>query len=89
MHAAALTAVELDRLFEATVGVITAAISARRGVPIARTEGGKVAAMRVHGRAGEACPVCGDTIRDFSFASTTAQYCPTCQTHGELLPLKS
>ena len=44
--------------------------------------------MRVHGRAGEACPVCGDTIRDFSFASTTAQYCPTCQTGGELLPLR-
>ena len=49
----------------------------------------KVASMRVHGRAGEACPVCGDTIRDFSFASTTAQYCPTDQTHGEVLPLKS
>ena len=45
--------------------------------------------MRVHGRTGETCPVCGDTIRDFSFASTTAQYCPTCQTKGELLPLKS
>ncbi len=45
--------------------------------------------MRVHGRAGEPCPVCGDTIRDFSFASTTAQYCPTDQTHGEVLPLKS
>ena len=45
----------------------------------------KVAAMRVHGRAGEACPVCGDTVRDFAFASTTAQYCPTCQTGGVLL----
>ena len=38
--------------------------------------------MRVHGRAGEPCPVCGDTIREFAFASTTAEYCPTCQTGG-------
>ena len=57
-------------------------------MPIDQLKEVKVAAMRVHGRAGEACPVCGDTIRDFSFASTTAQYCPTCQTSGEQLPLK-
>ncbi len=88
-HASALTAEELDRLFEATVGVITGATAAQVGVPIARLKDAKVASMRVHGRTGEACPVCGDTIRDFSFASTTAQYCPTCQTHGEELPLKS
>ena len=88
-HAAALTEDELDRLFEVTVGVISAATAAQRGVPIAGLKAAKVASMRVHGRTGEACPVCGDTIRDFSFASTTAQYCPTDQTHGELLPLKS
>jgi formamidopyrimidine-DNA glycosylase len=87
-HAAALTEAELDRLFDATVGTITSAVDARRGIPIEQLKAVKVAAMRVHGRAGEACPVCGDTIRDFSFASTTAQYCPTCQTNGELLPLR-
>jgi formamidopyrimidine-DNA glycosylase len=87
-HAATLTADELDRLFEATVGVISGATAAQRGVPIAGLKAAKVASMRVHGRAGEPCPVCGDAIRDFSFASTTAQYCPTDQTHGELLPLK-
>lgn len=87
-HAAALTPDELDRLFEATVGVISGAIEAQRGLPLAGLKEAKVAAMRVHGRAGEPCPVCGDTIRDFSFASTTAQYCPTDQTHGEVLPLR-
>ncbi|MDR6907945.1 formamidopyrimidine-DNA glycosylase [Agromyces sp. 3263] len=87
-HASALTADEADRLFAATVGTIGDAIEAQRGVPIAELKAAKVASMRVHGRAGEPCPVCGDTIRDFSFASTTAQYCPTDQTHGELLPLK-
>ena len=58
------------------------------GVPIARLKEAKVAAMRVHGRAGQTCPVCGDTIRDFTFASTTAQYSPNCQTGGEILPVK-
>jgi formamidopyrimidine-DNA glycosylase len=89
VHAAALAPDELDRLFEATVGVIRRAIDARRGIPIDGLKAAKVAAMRAHGRAGETCPVCGDTIRDFSFASTTAQYCPTCQTSGESLPLRS
>ena len=32
--------------------------------------------MRVHGRTGEACPVCGDTVREVSFADTALQYCP-------------
>jgi formamidopyrimidine-DNA glycosylase len=57
-------------------------------VAIDQLKEAKVAAMRVHGRTGEDCPVCGDTIRDFSFASTTAQYSPNCQTGGELLPLR-
>ena len=88
VHAAALSDSELDRLFEATVGTVTSAIEGQRGLPIDQLKAAKVASMRVHGRAGEPCPVCGDTIRDFSFASTTAQYCPTCQTGGEVLPLR-
>ncbi|MGR2753301.1 DNA-formamidopyrimidine glycosylase family protein [Agromyces arachidis] len=89
VHAAALDGDALDRLYEATVGVIRSAIEARRGIPIAELKAAKVAAMRVHGRAGEPCPgECGGTIRDFTFGSTTAQYCPDCQTGGELLPLK-
>ena len=89
VHAATLTPAQLERLFEATVGVLSAAIDARRGIPISDLKAAKVAAMRVHGKAGEACPVCGDTIREFSFASTTAEYCTTCQTDGQVLPLKS
>ncbi|GAA4371627.1 DNA-formamidopyrimidine glycosylase family protein [Agromyces bauzanensis] len=85
VHASALTEAERERLFEATVGVISSAIEARHGVPIDRLKEVKVAAMRVHGRAGEPCPRCGDTIRDFAFGSTTAQYSPTCQTGGVLL----
>jgi formamidopyrimidine-DNA glycosylase len=40
---------------------------------------------RVHGRTGEACPVCGDTVREVSFADSSLQYCPTCQTGGKPL----
>nr|WP_281352311.1 zinc finger domain-containing protein [Phytoactinopolyspora alkaliphila] len=41
--------------------------------------------MRVHGRAGETCPVCGDTVREVSFADSSLQYCATCQTSGKIL----
>ena len=39
----------------------------------------------VHGRVGEACPVCGDTIRSVSYSGYTVAYCPTCQTDGKIL----
>lgn len=39
----------------------------------------------VHGRAGEACPVCGDTVRSVSYSGYTVVYCPTCQTAGKVL----
>jgi formamidopyrimidine-DNA glycosylase len=39
----------------------------------------------VHGRTGEACPVCGDTIRSVSYSGYTVAYCPTCQTGGKTL----
>ncbi|WP_022894246.1 DNA-formamidopyrimidine glycosylase family protein [Agromyces subbeticus] len=87
-HAASLSPAELDRLFDATVGTITGAIERQRATPIDQLKAAKVASMRVHGRAGGACPVCGDEVRDFSFASTTAQYCPTCQAGGARLPLR-
>ena len=45
----------------------------------------KKSGMRVHGRTGEACPVCGDTVAQVSFADSSLQYCPTCQTGGKPL----
>ena len=41
--------------------------------------------LRVHGKTGQSCPVCGDTIREVSFADSSLQYCPTCQTGGKPL----
>ena len=39
----------------------------------------------VHGRAGEDCPVCGDTVRAVEYSGYTVNYCPTCQTGGKVL----
>jgi formamidopyrimidine-DNA glycosylase len=85
VHAAALSSAQRDELFAATVRVMRDAAAAQAGVPADRLKQAKIDAMLVHGRAGEPCPVCGGDVRDFSFASTTAQYCPTCQTDGVIL----
>jgi formamidopyrimidine-DNA glycosylase len=39
----------------------------------------------VHGRTGEACPVCGDTVREVEYRAYTVHYCATCQTGGKVL----
>ncbi len=76
---------EVVRLYEAIVGVLGAAVDRSSSTPIAKLKGEKKQAMAVHGRTGEACPVCGDTVRQVSFASKSLQYCPTCQTGGRVL----
>lgn len=78
-HASALDDAALDRLFTATVDTVRGAIDARRGIAIDRLKEAKTAAMQVHGRTGEACPVCGGTIEDYRSGGATAQYCPACQ----------
>ena len=40
---------------------------------------------RVHGRAGEPCPVCGDVVRAVEYSGYTVNYCATCQTGGKVL----
>jgi formamidopyrimidine-DNA glycosylase len=80
-HAAALSGDERDRLFASVESVMRGATQARRGIPIADLKAAKVASMRVHGRTGEACPVCGTTILDIpgGTGSSSGQYCPFCQ----------
>jgi formamidopyrimidine-DNA glycosylase len=82
VHASALSEEERDRLFDAVVGVLADAYAARQGVPIDQLKATKKASMRVHGRTGEACPVCGGTVLDIPGTKGGAQYCPTCQTGG-------
>jgi formamidopyrimidine-DNA glycosylase len=76
---------ETDRLHEAMVTVLRDAVDRSVGQASATLKGEKRSGLRVHARTGLPCPVCGDTVREVSFADKSLQYCPTCQTHGKLL----
>jgi len=76
---------DLVDLHEAMHAVLGQAIEEASGRPPAELKDAKRSAMRVHRRDGEACPVCGDTIRSVKFADRSFQYCPTCQTDGRPL----
>ena len=39
----------------------------------------------VHGRIGQPCSSCADTVRSVTYSSYTVAYCPTCQTGGVVL----
>jgi formamidopyrimidine-DNA glycosylase len=76
---------ELQRLYDALVQVLTDAVERSAGLPAKGLKAEKRSGMRVHGRTGEACPVCGDRVRQVAFATKSLQYCPTCQTGGREL----
>lgn len=82
---ARLPADALDRLASAVHEVLTGAVRRSVGQDAARLKGEKRSGLRVHGRSGLPCPVCGDTVREVSFAEKALQYCPTCQTGGKHL----
>ncbi|HWC24692.1 MAG TPA: DNA-formamidopyrimidine glycosylase family protein [Flexivirga sp.] len=75
----------VDRLYDALRDILTEAIAAASGKPAKDLKDAKRAGMRVHGRTGEQCPVCGDVVREVSFADRSMQYCATCQTGGKPL----
>ncbi|WP_425954441.1 DNA-formamidopyrimidine glycosylase family protein [Xylanimonas sp. McL0601] len=79
------TADDVAALHAAIVGTLTDAVAAAAGKPAKELKDAKRAGMRVHGRTGLACPVCGDTVREVSFADRSLQYCATCQTGGQPL----
>ncbi|GIF46884.1 formamidopyrimidine-DNA glycosylase [Asanoa ferruginea] len=76
---------QLATLYEATQTVLNDAVSRSVGQKAAELKGEKRSGMKVHARTGLPCPVCGDTVREVSFATTSLQYCPTCQTGGKPL----
>ncbi|MEU6063905.1 MULTISPECIES: Fpg/Nei family DNA glycosylase [Streptomyces] len=83
--AASLTPEETRRLHEALRSTLGEAVERSRGMAAGRLKSEKKSGLRVHGRTGEPCPVCGDTIREVSFSDSSLQYCPTCQTGGKPL----
>ena len=80
-----LTAEEVAALHAALVGVLRDAVDRSTGLAASEMKSEKKGGMRVHGRKGEACPACGDVIREVSFATKSLQYCATCQTGGKPL----
>jgi formamidopyrimidine-DNA glycosylase len=80
-----LTDEEVGRLHEAMVATLTDAVQRSVGQRAATLKGEKRSGFRVHARTGLPCPICGDTVREVSFADRSFQYCPTCQTKGRAL----
>lgn len=82
---AAMAQEEAARLYAALETTLRDAVARAEGVAAADLKREKKSGMRVHGRAGEACPVCGDTVRQVIFSDSTLEYCPSCQTGGKPL----
>ena len=78
-----LTADEIDRLHAAMHACIDEALAFERGLDAMSSSAERPGS--VYKRAGEACPVCGDTIRAVEYNAYTVNYCPTCQTGGKVL----
>ena len=76
---------EVEGLYDALQSVLRDAVARAHGLAAGDLKKEKKTAMRVHGRTGLPCPVCGDTVREVSFADSSLQYCPTCQTGGKPL----
>jgi formamidopyrimidine-DNA glycosylase len=80
-----LTEDEITALYEAMRATLTEAVERSHGLAAGRLKAEKKSGLRVHGRTGQPCPVCGDTVREVSFADSSLQYCATCQTGGKIL----
>ena len=73
---------DVDALYGAMQSTLRGAVERADGVAASELKAEKKSGLRVHGRTGEACPVCGDTVRQVVYSDSTFQYCPTCQTGG-------
>jgi formamidopyrimidine-DNA glycosylase len=76
---------QVEALHTALRSILTDAVERSVGQKAAELKGEKRSGLRVHARTGMPCPVCGDTVREVSFANKSFQYCPGCQTGGKPL----
>ena len=83
--ARSLSTSELEALHAALVDTLGDAVGLAAALDADQLKDAKRSAMQVHGRAGEVCHSCGDTVREVAYASRSLQYCPTCQTGGKAL----
>jgi len=84
-NASKLTPEESGRLYHALTATLRDAVKRSLGQAAKELKDAKRAGMAVHGRAGEKCPECGDTVREVFLAKRSFQYCPQCQTGGKVL----
>lgn len=82
---ASMGADEASRLYDAVISTLEQAVARADGLAASDLKKEKKLNLQVHGRAGLACPVCGDTVRQVRFADSSLEYCPTCQTGGKPL----
>jgi DNA-formamidopyrimidine glycosylase len=83
--ASSLTPDEVAELHQVIVTTLREAVTRSAGLAARDLKAEKKSGLQVHGRTGEPCPVCGDTVREVSFADSSLQYCATCQTGGKPL----
>jgi formamidopyrimidine-DNA glycosylase len=76
---------ELETLYGAMRETLQDAVNRSAGLAVQDLKSEKKSGLRVHGRKGEKCPICGDIVREVSFADSSLQYCATCQTGGKPL----
>ncbi|HSU03373.1 MAG TPA: DNA-formamidopyrimidine glycosylase family protein [Nocardioides sp.] len=76
---------DLQTLYDAIRTTLGDAVARSSGLAASQLKGEKKSNLAVHGRTGETCPVCGDIVREVSFADSSLQYCATCQTGGKPL----
>lgn len=83
--AKSLDEAQADALYAAMRSELEDAVQRSVGQHVATLKAEKRSGMKVHARTGSPCPVCGDTVREVSFADRSFQYCATCQTGGKVL----
>jgi len=83
-----LTEQEIGRLYEATRATLTdwiARLRAEHGDAFPEKVTALRECMTVHGRYGQPCPDCGTAVQRIRFADNETNYCPRCETGGQLL----
>ena len=83
--ASGITGADLQTLYDAIGSTLRDAVERSAGLAASELKKEKKSGLRVHARTGQPCPVCGDTVAEVSFADSSLQYCPTCQTGGKPL----
>jgi formamidopyrimidine-DNA glycosylase len=87
-----LTAAEIERLRGATGEILsewTQRLRAQAGNEFPERVTAFRPEMAVHGRFGKPCPVCGAPVQRIRYADNETNYCPGCQTGGQILADRS